>query len=227
MKISGDIDAVDGEDYKVNITLPEIRYDLSEFLIHKSDGVIFLYKPPLMHTERQTPLDSLCLDDLLKGDLLEYRLISRLDYGVDGVVAALHKGVNAEYEQKNYYAWVKGDFPNEYSGNWSIDADKRRKVAVKETKNGGKIDFRSLKRSNGYTLLEVILASAERHKVRAVCAHIGYPIAGDPLYGNNDEWDSEELTLKLRQRIGLHCCKAAVNGIGAVSPYKDSFEVLY
>jgi 16S rRNA U516 pseudouridylate synthase RsuA-like enzyme len=219
-KIIKDIEAAGDKNYKIDINFPDITYDLSEFLIQNGNGILFLYKPPFIHTERQTPLDTLCLDDVIKGSFQGYRLISRLDYGVDGIVSALNETVNAEYGQKNYYAWVYGDFPDECTGMWSIDACKRRKVAVKETEKGKKIYFRCLKRSNGKSLVDVTLESAGRHQIRAVCAYIGYPIVGDHLYGSNGKETEDEL---LPQRIMLHCYKVTINGVSAESPYKDAF----
>ncbi len=227
MKITSDIDAAEGEDYRININLPDINYDLSKYLIQKNDGIIFFYKSPFMHTERQTPLDALCLDDVLKGSFPGYRLISRLDFGVDGIIAALREDIETQYEQKIYYAWVEGDFPDECSGRWVIDANKKRKVIVQKSDQGGKMDFRCLKRSNGHSLVEITLSSAGRHQVRAVCAYLGYPIAGDFLYGNAEEETENKPQTKPPQRIGLHCYKVTVNGVSAVSPYKDAFEIFF
>ena len=222
-KIGSDIVVIDGGDYKIDIKLPKITYDLSDFLVKSSDRIIFLYKPPFMHTERQTPLDVLCLDDVVKGSFPEYRLISRLDYGVSGIVPALHKSANAKYEAKRYYAWVDGEFPEEYAGRWSVDAGKKRKVVIRETRDGRRMDFRCLKRVNGCSLVEVALASAARHQIRAVCAYLGYPIKGDLLYGSSKAIGKSKLT----QRILLHCYEVTVNGVSAVSPYKGEFESLF
>jgi 23S rRNA pseudouridine1911/1915/1917 synthase len=52
--------------------------------------------------------------------------------------------------------------------------------------------FRVLERHGGRALLEVRIATGVTHQIRAHLAHLGFPVAGDPLYGAGEG------------RLGLH-----------------------
>ena len=43
--------------------------------------------------------------------------------------------------------------------------------------------FEVLKRFEGYTLIELQLETGRTHQIRVHMQYIGYPVAGDPLYG--------------------------------------------
>ena len=44
-----------------------------------------------------------------------------------------------------------------------------------------------LERFREYTLIRVVLHTGRTHQIRVHMAHIGYPLAGDPLYGGNTD----------------------------------------
>lgn len=200
-------------DYTLDMIVTELSYELGGYLLKKTDETVFLYKPPLMHTERLTPEDPLCLDDIVSGSFEGYSLTSRLDYGVSGVVPAVRNDIKVAFQQKKYLAWVKGEFDREGSSYWAVDADKRRKVRAYEDPSGGKVDFKVLKFADGVTLIEIKLEKAARHQVRAVCAAMGHPIMGDSLYA-----DAREQGIIL-----LHCAEVMINKESCESGHVDEF----
>jgi 23S rRNA-/tRNA-specific pseudouridylate synthase len=208
--VRSDIEADEHADYTLHLDTPDLSYNINDYLIKSTPAALFLYKPPLMHTERHTPEDFLCLEDVVDKD---YKLLSRLDYGVDGVIAALHRDVALASQRKSYLAWVEGEFDRTGTSFWEIDASHRRKVQAEETYNGAYMHFTLRRVSDDRSLIEIQLESAARHQVRAVCAAMGHPIIGDYIYGDASE----------AGRILLHCYRAEVNEIAAVSPYLEDF----
>ncbi len=59
--------------------------------------------------------------------------------------------------------------------------------------------FRTIKRYEKHSLLEVFPQSGRKHQIRCHLAHIGHPVAGDKFYGFKDQVDPQGL-----QRIFLH-----------------------
>jgi 23S rRNA pseudouridine1911/1915/1917 synthase len=66
-----------------------------------------------------------------------------------------------------------------------ISRDPRRRVrmAAKTTGRTAQTDFRVIEKLNGYSLLEVRIATGRTHQIRVHLAAIGHPVAGDRLYG--------------------------------------------
>jgi 23S rRNA-/tRNA-specific pseudouridylate synthase len=162
-----------------------------------------------MHTERHTPEDPPALEDLVPAT---HRLISRLDYETDGIIAALEKSAEVEEPLKKYTAVVKGDFPEKLLMDNIIDAAKRKKVRVTDKKGGYAVLFRKKTAISGYSVVEAELEYAARHQLRAFLAHAGFPIVGDKTY------DGEEFP-----RLLLHCGFTRINGVQEYSKHQDIF----
>lgn len=124
-------------------------------------------------------------------------LVHRLDTGTSGVlVAAKHAAAFQELRlaqeqgrlRKSYLALVythpqlapqgRIDVPLRSAG--------RRVVAAAPTEHGAhacQSEYRVLARGSELTLVELYAARAYRHQLRAHCALLGIPLAGDLLYG--------------------------------------------
>jgi|GEM_PF-1227730 len=182
----------------VDIKMPEIKYNTQNFFIKQTSNVLFLYKPPFMHTERLTPFDPLTLQDIVKNEFPGYKLISRLDFETDGVVAAI-KNLTEYSTKKEYLAFICGKLTESVTLSYKIDASHRKKVKVLNEKGGNETVLTPLKYFNdisgdNITLISISLNYASRHQIRAYCAYIGMPITGDTLYGH-----------KNHKRMLLHC----------------------
>ncbi|GAB7140544.1 RluA family pseudouridine synthase [Deferribacterales bacterium RsTz2092] len=226
--VNVDIEVDENSNYSLNITKTDLSYNAKDYHIKQMSDVAFLYKPPLMHTERHTPLDGLCLDDVANRELPDYKLITRLDYGADGIIVAIKNGITVIKERKTYLAWVCGaDFPAQITGKWRVFADKRNKVKVErvdgtnntdaEVMNFSKLDSRVNLEYKNHSLVRVELARAHRHQVRAVLANLGYPIVGDSLYGFAGSAGGNG------DRIYLHCESIELNGVMGYSSKIDDF----
>jgi 23S rRNA pseudouridine1911/1915/1917 synthase len=129
-------------------------------------------------------------------------LVHRLDNETSGVVLAARNSAafqaarrlfESALVEKRYLALVPGAFP-EQAGQletWLAPdtVDPRRvRVMTEPPANGGYAKqattrYRRLQRSARYALVELEVESAFRHQIRAHLAHLGFPIAGDALYG--------------------------------------------
>jgi 23S rRNA pseudouridine1911/1915/1917 synthase len=61
----------------------------------------------------------------------------------------------------------------------------RKRMAVVPSGKPAVSHYRVLQRFNGVTYIEVSLESGRTHQIRVHMAHIGHPLAGDPVYGRN------------------------------------------
>lgn len=66
--------------------------------------------------------------------------------------------------------------------------------------------FEPVKRGNGLTLVEAELITGRSHQLRAQFAHMGYPIAGDPKYGDREKMHSLMDRFHIRRQL-LFCCR--------------------
>ena len=120
--------------------------------------------------------------------------LTRLDRDTFGVVllaknAHVHTLLQNCQVRKTYHALVLGS-PPESSG--VIDAPIARKPLpslLREIRPDGKpsvTEYTVLRRFPGCTLLALRPITGRTHQLRLHCAHMGFPILGDPQYGTQD-----------------------------------------
>ncbi len=88
---------------------------------------------------------------------------------------------------RKYQAVVYGNFKNDEGtvnapiGRHPVD---RKKMTVTEKNSRNAVThYKVLGRYQGFTHLELILETGRTHQIRVHMAHIGHPVAGDPVYG--------------------------------------------
>ena len=128
------------------------------------------------------------------GQKCAFHPLTRLDRDTFGIVllaknAHIHTLLQNTAVQKTYYTWVLGG-PEQDSG--TIDAPIARKPLpslLREVREDGKpsiTEFSVLERQEGVTKLALRPITGRTHQLRIHCAHMGYPILGDPQYGTPD-----------------------------------------
>jgi 23S rRNA pseudouridine1911/1915/1917 synthase len=183
-------------------------------VLFESDDFVIANKPaglptaPLVRTEARSLAAALLAryPEMLGVGFREREpgLVHRLDTETSGVVLAARsqaafQAARALFEasliEKRYLAIVAAGFP-EAPGQlqtWlaPASADARRVSVLSEPPDGyaklASSRYRTLERGARYALVEVEVESAFRHQVRAHLAHLGFPIAGDALYGGVSE----------------------------------------
>lgn len=137
-----------------------------------------------------------------------FRPVNRLDKGTSGLMVAakhahaqniLQEQLHTEDYVREYLAVVCGELR---PPNGEVDAPIRKAdgaTVKREVGEGGKdavTQYRTIKRGNGFSLVRLRLTTGRTHQIRVHMAYMGCPVAGDFLYGMEDE--------RLPGRFALH-----------------------
>ena len=146
-------------------------------------------------------------------------LVHRLDRETSGVLllakkrsalTALHQMLRSGQVEKRYLAMVKGNWLNQTQSvelplHKYVTASGERRVAVR---TGGQIAhtlFNLRKNWREFSLLEAELKTGRTHQIRAHLAHLGFPVLGDPKYG--DFVLNRAMPMRGLKRMFLHAYK--------------------
>ncbi|MBR4838655.1 MAG: RluA family pseudouridine synthase [Bacteroidales bacterium] len=137
--------------------------------------------------------------------------IHRLDRDTSGLMLfAKDKKVALKFEEdwkntvydRRYVALVHGEMKKKEGTISSWLKDNAQFITYSSrTDNGGKFavtHYKLIKVSNGYSLVELRLDTGRKNQIRVHLADIGFPVVGDPKYGDGDD--------KIG-RLGLHAFK--------------------
>ncbi len=192
---------------------PEADYPAQDghlTVLYEDDHILAVDKPVgmLIHPSR-TQLHSTLANYVQgyyrkTGQHCAFHPITRLDRDTFGIVllaknSHIHALLQRGSLQKTYRALVLGG-PEADLG--EIDAPIARKPLpslLREIRPDGKPSltrYRVLQRMDGFSLLELQPVTGRTHQLRLHCAHMGWPILGDPQYGR-------ELSQSLSEKMGL------------------------
>lgn len=188
-------------------------------IVYEDENIIIADKPAglLVQGDKSEGADN--LNDMLLYHLQQKNELSptfkpgianRLDRNTGGLVImgknlpaaqALAEALRENKAEKLYITAVKGriDSPGEISGGHSKD-DKNRAIVTDTVSDGMsavKTLYRPLFTNGSYTVLQVKLVTGRSHQIRASFRHIGFPVIGDPKYGD------DKTNLFFRQKFGL------------------------
>lgn len=131
-----------------------------------------------------------------------FRPVNRLDRDTSGLCLVAKNAHSANRLQgnaeKTYYAAVEGDTP-EYGTIDAPIARERESIILRCVREDGQsavTHYKKLKYANGFSLEEIRLETGRTHQIRVHFSHIGYPLAGDDMYGGSRSRIS---------RQALHC----------------------
>ncbi|MBQ8728267.1 MAG: RluA family pseudouridine synthase [Oscillospiraceae bacterium] len=133
---------------------------------------------------------------------VSFRPVNRLDKDTSGLcVVAKNAFAAAELQKsvdKTYYAVVKGEPDDEGEINLPIAREDGTIIKRKVDEAGQEAitRYKSVRRKNGYTLLEIKLLTGRTHQIRVHFSYIGFALAGDELYGGD---------MSVMKRHALHC----------------------
>lgn len=194
-----------GDVITVPLDDPEPEYPAEDgelTILYEDEHILAVDKPAgmLIHPSRSRltgTLANLVLGYYQKsGQKCAFHPITRLDRDTFGVVllgknAHIHAILNELHAQgrieKIYHALTFGG-PEEDAG--VIDAPIARRPLpslLRYVNQEGKpsvTEFRVLERFAGYSKLALRPVTGRTHQLRVHCAHMGYPILGDPQYGS-------------------------------------------
>lgn len=175
-------------------------------IVYESEAAVVFNKPCGMpvHPSARHRSDTLGNFFAARYGELVFRPINRLDKDTSGLCLVAKNSHSANILQggahKIYYAAVEGSTAD--SG--TIDAPIARVAdsiitrCVREDGRQAITHYKKIGEANGFSLLEIELETGRTHQIRVHFSHIGYPLAGDDLYGGG----LEKIT-----RQALHCGK--------------------
>ena len=91
---------------------------------------------------------------------------------------------------RRYVAVVEGSMEKDYDTVVSWLTDKTLYVSSSGYDDGGSksiTHYRTIKRANGYSLVELDLETGRKNQIRVHSADMGHPVCGDIKYGNGDD----------------------------------------
>jgi RluA family pseudouridine synthase len=170
-------------------------------------------------------------------------IVHRLDRETSGVFLLArspesHRLMNEAFEgrqvHKAYHAIALGHPTWDYKqANFplKVDADRRHRTLVRPS--GGKpaqTNFRVIKSSDNYTLLEAQPLSGYTHQIRAHAFALGFPILADSLYSLGKQFLKSGETQAAISRLALHAYtlefRHPITGLDMrlTAPYPDDFR---
>ncbi len=232
-----------GDCVSVQLIEPQPNYPAQQgdlHILYEDDHILAVHKPALMliHPSRSKNTDTLANYVLgyyeATGQRSAFHPMTRLDRDTSGIVLIAkdthtHALLQAGPMEKTYHALVFGCPPAEEG---TIDAPIARRPLpsllryVHESGKPSVSRYRLLARYDGYALLALQPITGRTHQLRVHCAYMGFPILGDPQYGNAD-------SLALSQAMGLHHQSLSAKSLSFPHPYtgealtlRDDFPIL-
>ncbi|WP_411844011.1 RluA family pseudouridine synthase [Salinicoccus sp. HZC-1] len=187
------------EDLNLNI----IYEDAHVAVVEKPKGMVV--HPAAGHTSGTLVNGLMHQLDNLSGINGELRpgIVHRIDKDTSGLLMVAkddvtHRGLVDQLVDKSvtrkYTALVHGEIPHDKG---TIEAPigrnpkERQAMAVVDKGKEAVTHFNVLDRYEGFTLVECILETGRTHQIRVHMKYIGYPLAGDPKYGQRKTLDTD------------------------------------
>ena len=166
-------------------------------ILHEDDALVFVNKPAgLVVQQRMFEPDEPFLHDLVQRHTSPAFLMQRLDRGTSGVIfftklSEVNVRLTRQFERKRIKKTYLALCDGELGESQTVDAPIARIGAIKfGVKDGGKravTHLRPLSYQRAGSLIEIALETGRTHQIRVHLAAIGHPLAGDWLYGEENE----------------------------------------
>lgn len=221
-----------GDLITVRLDEPEPDYPVENgelSVLYEDDHILMVDKPAgmLIHPSRSRntgTLANLVMGHYQRtGQKSAFHPVTRLDRDTFGIVllaknSHVHSLLQSSAIQKTYHALVIGA-PERDSG--IIDAPIARRPLpslLRYIGSEGKpslTEYRVLQRLEGYTKLALRPVTGRTHQLRLHCAYMGFPILGDPQYGNDDSG-------AMAERFGLNTQALCAKRLEFVHPLTEA-----
>ena len=204
-----------GDVITVRLDEPEPEYPAEEgplTILYEDDHLLAVDKPAgmLIHPSRAKN-DGTLANYVYgyyrrTGQKSAFHPMTRLDRDTFGIVllaknAHVHTLLQQCHVKKTYHAWVYGG-PADNAGVIDAPIDRRPLPSLlRFVSPEGKpsvTEFWVLERQGGFAKLALRPVTGRTHQLRVHCAHMGWPILGDPQYGSEGSAAASE-------KLGLTC----------------------
>lgn len=141
-------------------------------------------------------------------------IVHRLDKDTSGILILAKSEQSRKYLQDNwkkankiYYTVINGQLRNKEGilSSYLAQNSIHRVYSVGEDSEDGKLsktEYKVLKESDDYSLIEVNLLTGRKNQIRVHFAETGHPVVGDKMYGRKE---------KGIKRLCLHAAKLSIN----------------
>ena len=203
----------------VAITMPDdaVRIEGADMpldIAYEDEHILVINKPPYLavHPSAGKPEPTLANAVVgyfeRQGTPLSFRPTNRLDRNTSGLLLAAKSPhvayALAQKPQKVYLAIVLGSLTGEGTIDQPIRVREGRCI-TREAAEGGKhslTHWQSLGTDGEISLVRVVLETGRTHQIRVHLSWLGYPLAGDTMYGTDETY---------LPRHGLHCARMTLD----------------
>lgn len=173
-------------------------------ILFEDEYIIVFNKPPLMPVHPSIKHQGDTLGNFFTAHCpgLTFRPVNRLDRDTSGCVVAAKNQFSAQALQnccdKTYMAVCHGRPPKEGRIDLPIAREKESIIKRCVSPNGQRAvtNYKVIGGDGKYSLCEIKLETGRTHQIRVHFSYMGYPLAGDDMYGGEREVFS---------RQALHC----------------------
>ncbi|MGN1127256.1 MAG: RluA family pseudouridine synthase, partial [Ruminococcus sp.] len=164
----------------------------------EDEHILVVDKPPNMpvHPTKNHQKDTLAnivrYYALSKGEDYTFRAINRIDRDTSGLVLIAKdrftaSGLKGLY--KEYTAVCQGDIVEDGTVDKNIRLRQNSKMVREVNDNGARAvtHYFVLAKNKDYSLVRCVLETGRTHQIRCHMSYLGYPLAGDDLYGGNTD----------------------------------------
>jgi len=193
----------------ISITLPDEHSnfppeDIPVDIVYEDEDLMVINKQPgiVVHPTKGHPSGTVAnaLSNYMEqtGDVFKIRFVNRLDRDTSGLLLVAKNAycqnhitdqMRKDLIHKKYIAIVKGEMESE-SGTIDLPIgrpdpeDIRRGVIADGAPSV--THYKVVQHLKDHTLVELLLETGRTHQIRVHMSHIGHPVAGDTLYGEED-----------------------------------------
>ena len=186
-------------------------------IVYEDEDLIIIDKPAPLACQCSVRQTGMTLENRLacRYPGIVFRPLNRLDKGTSGLMAAamnahaaqiLQKQLHTDQFVREYLAVVEGCM----TGSGNIDAPIAKEAAATVRRVVDPVDgvravthYQVEQSGEKYSLVRLRLETGRTHQIRVHLAHLGHPIAGDFLYGQEDP--------RLPGRFALHSTYIRLN----------------
>lgn len=187
----GDEIAISYED----TSLLEANYSLSVPVAYEDESIVIFDKPVGMPVHPSINHQGDTLGNFFAALYPDctFRPVNRLDKDTSGLCAVAKSPHSAHIYsgniQKTYYAVICGKISGSGTIDFPIERAEKSIILRRVSENGQRaVTHYNIVRSNDkYSLAEIFLETGRTHQIRVHFSYIGYPLAGDDMYGGSTE----------------------------------------